>query len=373
VRLTGRVVTPTEVITDAVVRVSGGRIEAVGPSDGGPADKTAAWILPGFVDLHVHGGGGHSFTSADPDAALAAARFHAGHGTTTTLASLVAAPIDHLHAATVALRPLVEQGVLHGVHYEGPYLSSLRCGAQNPAYLRPVDLVELAGLLDLGGIRMMTIAPELPNGLAAIELLRDRGVIAAVGHTDATYEQTLAAVAAGATVGTHVCNGMRPIHHREPGPIVALLDSPSVVCEQIADGVHLHDGMLRHAIASAGPARVALITDAIDAAGMPDGQYELGGQRVRVADGVARLETPERPIAGSTLTMDAALRRAVHSGVSIVDAAAMAASTPARALSLDGELGAIIVGHRADLVLLDDELRVIDVLRAGESYPENLV
>jgi N-acetylglucosamine-6-phosphate deacetylase len=161
---------------------------------------------------------------------------------------------------------------------------------------------------------------------------------------------------------------MRPMHHREPGPIVALLDAPGVVCEQIADGVHLHDGMLRHVVRVAGPARVALVTDAVAAAGRPDGEYELGGRPVTVSGGIARL-VDGGAIAGSTGTMDAAVRRVVHSGASLVDAATMAATTPARVLGLEGEIGSIVAGHRADLVLLDEELRVSGVLRQGRPYP----
>ena len=365
----GRVVTPGGVIEDGVVRIAAGRITDVSPAGRTRiVSATAAWIVPGFVDIHVHGGGGHTFTTGDPTQARATAAFHARFGTTTMLASLVTAPRELLHEATMALRPLVYEGVLAGLHLEGPYLSPARCGAQNPAHLRDPDLAELGRLLDLGGVRMVTLAPELPGALDAISLLRRRGVVAAIGHTDATYEQTLAAVEAGASVGTHVCNAMRPVHHRDPGPIVALLDAPSVVCEQVADGVHLHDGMLRHTVRAAGPDRVALITDAMAATGMPDGQYELGGQTVRVAGGVARLAN-DGTIAGSTLTMDAAVRRTVHSGVDIAAAAAMASTTPARALGLEQEVGAIVPGLRADLVLLDDELHVIDVFRRGRRHP----
>src|SRR5262249_32453811 len=269
VRLRGRVVTPTRIIEDGEVRIDGDRIAGVGRTRS-RAKPDAAWILPGFVDMHVHGGGGPSFTTGDPSAAREAARFHGRHGTTTLLASLVTAPIVHMRQSTVALKALVDDGTLAGLHYEGPYLSAKRCGAQNPEHLRDPDPSQLTKLLALGGVRMVTIAPELPRAQEAIALLRNTGVIAAVGHTDATYEQTRAAIAAGATVGTHVCNGMRPVHHREPGPVVALLDAPTVVCEQIPDGVHLHEGMLRHAIRAAGPDRIALITDAIDAAGMSD-------------------------------------------------------------------------------------------------------
>jgi N-acetylglucosamine-6-phosphate deacetylase len=367
----GSVVTPAGIVTDGVVEVSGDKItevRAATPADDTGDHRTGAWIVPGFVDIHVHGGGGYTFTTGDAGQARGAAEFHLGHGTTTMVASLVTAPHTLLRQATVAFAPLIAEGVLAGVHYEGPYLSEVRCGAQNPAYLRHPDRAELAELLDLGGVRMVTIAPELPGALDAIGLLVERGVVAAVGHTDATYEQTLAAIGAGASVGTHVCNGMRPIHHREPGPIVALLRATGVVCEQVADGIHLHDGMLGLAVQTAGPARVALITDAMAAAGMPDGEYDLGGQAVNVADGVARLATGEAgggSIAGSTLTMDAAFRHAVHSGISIVDAAAMASTTPASVLGLSEEVGAITPGRRADLVILDEDLRVTAVARAG--------
>jgi N-acetylglucosamine-6-phosphate deacetylase len=189
------------------------------------------------------------------------------------------------------------------------------------------------------------------------------GVVAAIGHTDATYEQTRAGVAAGATVGTHVFNGMRPPHHREPGPVFGLLGAASVVCEFVADGVHLHDGTLAFAAGVTGPARAALITDAMDAAGMPDGSYDLGGQDVVVAGRVARLAR-DGAIAGSTLTMDAALRQAVGAGIDLVDAARMAATTPARAIGL-ADRGAVAPGLRADLVILAEDLTVKQVIRAG--------
>jgi N-acetylglucosamine-6-phosphate deacetylase len=366
VRIHGRVVTPTGVLDDTSVRIEGDRIADVSP--GAPrrkADLVGAWVVPGFVDLHVHGGGGYTFTTGEPEQAGGVVEFHRRHGTTTMLASLVTASRRDTLDQTAALAPLVHSGEIAGVHLEGPYLSTARCGAQNPAHLRDPDPAELADLIGLGVVRSATVAPELPGGLAAIEWLRDHGIVAAVGHTDANYEQALAAVTAGATLATHLCNAMRPIHHRDPGAIIALLDNPGVVCEAVADGMHLHDGMLRHIIGVAGPDRVALVTDAIDAAGMPDGEYKLGGQEVSVADGIARLPS-SGVLAGSTLTMAAALRRTIHSGVSIVDAARMASTTPARVLGLDGDLGTVEPGRRADLVLLDDDLHIVAVLRRGE-------
>ncbi len=359
-QVTGRIVTPAGVV-DGTLTVAGTRIDGIA---GGPSGID--WIVPGFVDIHTHGGGGHTFTRGDADAARAAAAFHLGHGTTTLLASLVSSPFGLMKEATAAFAPLVREGVLAGIHFEGPYLSAVRCGAQNPAYLRDPSIEELTELIKLGdgAVTMVTIAPERDGALAAIELLAAHDVVAAIGHTDATWEQTLAGVTAGATVGTHVFNGMRPPHHREPGPVFGLLGAPSVICELVADGHHLHDGTLAFAAAVTGPHRAALITDAMDAAGMPDGRYELGGQAVVVTDRVARLER-DGAIAGSTLTMDAALRRAVGAGIDMVDACTMASTTPARALGLSADLGALEAGLRADLVVLTPDLQVRRVMRAG--------
>jgi N-acetylglucosamine-6-phosphate deacetylase len=374
VKVSGRVVTPEGVIQTGDVYIEGSTIAAVlpspGPSLGPPVEEDPSsrhWIVPGFVDIHVHGGGGHTFTTGDADQARLAAAFHLSRGTTTMLASLVSSPFELMLSATKAFAPLVADGVLAGIHFEGPYLSQRRCGAQNPAFLRDPSTVELSSLVEAGGgaVRMVTVAPERPGALEAIELLVRLGVVAAIGHTDATYEQTLAAVAAGGSVGTHLFNGMRPVHHREPGPILALLSSPSVVCELIADGTHLHDGALAFAASVTGPDRAALITDAMAAAGMGDGEYELGSLAVTVSGGVARL-AGEGAIAGSTLTMDAALRRAVGAGLSIVDASRMASGTPAAAIGLSSSVGAIRPGLRADLVELSEDLQVVRVMRGGE-------
>ena len=363
-RVTGRVVTPAGVLDNGVVSVSRGRITSVTES---ASVHSGRWIVPGFVDIHVHGGGGYTFTTGDPDEARGAAAFHLRHGTTTMLASLVSSPFELMLAATKAYAPLVAEGVLAGVHFEGPYLSRIRCGAQNPAYLRDASVAELGTLIEAGGgtVRMVTLAPERPGALESIDLLVRHGVVAALGHTDATYEQTRAGIAAGATVGTHVFNGMRPPHHREPGPVFALLGAPSVVCEFVADGHHLHDGALAFATSVTGPDRAALVTDAMAAAGMPDGAYDLGGQQVTVSGGVARL-TEGGSIAGSTLTMTAALRHAVHIGLSIVDACRMVSTTPANAIGLGTEVGAVRTGLRADLVELSEDLEVVRVMRAGK-------
>ena len=378
--LRGRVVTPEEV-GPGEVRTEGDRIvsvrldrDASGHAARAAGAPAAHLIVPGFVDIHSHGGGGYAFTSGDAAAARAAAGFHLRHGTTTIQASLISAPTERLRAAVQALAPLVAEGVLAGVHLEGPYLALARRGAHDPAYLRDPSPAELTDLLaaGAGAVRMVTLAPERPGALDAVRLLAAQQVVAAIGHTDASYEQTRAAVAAGATVATHLANGMRPVHHRAPGPVVALLEAPEVVCELIADGAHLHDGMLAFLARAAGPARTALITDATAAAGMPDGAYDLDGRPVTVSGGVVRLAPAEGdpasgdgPLAGSTLTMDAALRRAVGAGLPIVEAVRMAATTPARAIGLGATLGALAPGLRADLVELDRDLQVVRVVRAG--------
>ncbi|XVV12332.1 N-acetylglucosamine-6-phosphate deacetylase [Actinoplanes sp. CA-131856] len=357
-RIGGRIVRPGAVV-EGYVEVDGPAILEVTAGNNAGDDV----IVPGFVDIHCHGGGGHTFTTGDAGSARAAAAFHLGHGTTTMLASLVSSPFELMRDATAAYLPLIEEGVIAGVHYEGPYLSEARCGAQNPAYLRDPSIDELQELIKTAAVRLVTIAPELPGALEAIAFLRENGVAAAVGHTDATYEQTLAGVRAGAAVGTHLFNGMRPPHHREPGPVIGLLSSP-VVCELIADNTHLHPGMLSFAARTAGPDKAALITDAMDATGMADGTYDLGGQEVTVADGVARLAR-NGSIAGSTLTMDVALRNTVAAGVSLPDAVAMASTTPARVLGLADQTGALEAGLSADLVVLNPDLTVKRVMRRG--------
>jgi N-acetylglucosamine-6-phosphate deacetylase len=369
--LSGTLITPDRAVAGSV-RVRDDRIIEVAPGPGGPN-----LIVPGFVDLHCHGGGGFPFPDAEPEQARGAARFHLRHGTTTLMASLISAPRPGLLASVATLAPLVGEGTLAGIHLEGPYLSARRCGAHDPADLRDPSGPELAELVEVGAgtVRMVTMAPERDGALAAIGWLAARGVLPAIGHTDATYHQSRAAIGAGAAVATHLWNGMRPLHHREPGPVAALLEAPEVTCELIPDGIHLHEAALRLATRATGPERLALVTDAIAAAGLGDGEFDLAGRRVVVSDRAARLATerPDRtghsdhpaPLAGSTLTMDAALRRTAAAGIPLVQAVRMAATTPARTLGLAGEVGALVPGLRADLVVLDPDLNLLQVMRAG--------
>ena len=366
----GKVTASDAVLDPGWVEIRGEQVVALGagaPLRHPDEDLSGRVVVPGFVDIHVHGGDGAAYTSGDPDDARRAAALHLRHGTTTSMASLVTADIAALERQITALADLVEGGILAGIHLEGPWLSPAHRGAHDPDLLRPADRASVQRLLTAGrgAIRMVTIAPEIDGGIDAIHQILDAGAVAAIGHTDATYDQTRQALDAGARVGTHLFNAMRAVHHREPGPVIALLEDPRACIELVADGVHLHPAALRHAARAAGPDRTILVTDAMAAAGAPDGAYRLGSLDVQVTAGVARLARGGA-IAGSTLTMDAAFRHAVHTaGMTVPDAVRAAATVPAATLGLP-QVGSLRAGNRADLVVLDATLAVTRVMRAGQ-------
>ncbi len=365
-----RLVTRTGVINDAALLLEGGRIASLLADFDGTADEDlSGWTVPGFVDTHCHGGGGGDYTDGDPESALVARAFHLRGGTTTTFASLVSAEIDVLCERIRALRPLVAEGHFVGIHLEGPFLSPAKRGAHDPDLLRNPDPASVEELLAAGegAISMITMAPELPGAVAAMARFRAEGVRLAFGHSDADAMITEQSLAAGVTVVTHLFNAMRPIHHRDPGPIPMLLTSPLPVLEMISDGFHLHPDVLLMIIAAAGPDRIALITDAFVGAGQPDGEFRLGNRRVAMRDGQARLVDDEGglgSIASSSLTMGQAVENLVSYGVPVADAARMAATTPARGHGLEA-VGVIEAGARADLCVLDDAGALQGVLHGG--------
>ncbi|MGY1709048.1 N-acetylglucosamine-6-phosphate deacetylase [Geodermatophilus sp. SYSU D00758] len=364
----GDVATPGGVLAGGWVHVTGDRLTGVGAGPAPAAERVldcaGRTLVPGFVDVHQHGAGGAAYDGGAEDARTALA-VHRAAGTTTALASLVSLPPAALDRALGELAGLVQDGELAGVHLEGPWLAPGRCGAHDPAVLRPPTAGEVARVAGAGCVRMVTLAPELPGGLDAVRRLADAGVVPAVGHTDAGFAAVRAAVDAGARVATHLLNAMPAPAGREPGPVLALLADERVTVELIADGVHLHPAWERHVLAAAGPGRVALVSDAMAAAGMPDGSYALGGLAVTVRAGQARLAAGGAP-AGGTATAAALFRRAVSDlGLSVADAARVCATTPAAALGL-ADAGALEAGRRADVVLLDGRLDVRGVLRAGE-------
>ena len=374
-----RTVLPTGIVDDGRVVVEGARITAAtgdgtrsphSPAEPGTVtvDLSGHWLVPGFVDLHNHGGGGASFTSGSVEDVLTGIRTHREHGTTTLVASTVTEETDQLVQRAGLLSELAEQGDLAGIHFEGPFISPCRKGAHSAALLRDPDPAEVRKLVDAarGRARMVTLATEHPGGLDSVRLLVEQGVIAAVGHTDATYEQTVAAIDAGATVATHLFNAMPTLGHRAPGPVTALLEDERVTVELINDGTHLHPAALKLAFRHAGAARVAFITDAMDAAGFGDGRYLLGPLEVEVSEGVARL-VEGGSIAGSTLTLDRAFQRAVTvDGLPVEDVVAALSANPARLLGKADEVGSLAPGTYADLVVLDEEFTLKGVMRRGD-------
>jgi N-acetylglucosamine-6-phosphate deacetylase len=363
----GSVIAPDAVYSPGWVDIRADRIVGCGagePPRAADFSYPESTLAAGYVDIHTHGGGGSSFN--DADTAVAVARItatHRAHGTTTMMASLVTAPLEEFERSVSALAGLVEQGVLAGIHLEGPWLSPAHRGAHDESLLREPDAESVDRLMRAGRgtVRMVTIAPELTGGLAAVRQIVGFGAVAAVGHTDANYDLTRQAIAAGSTAGTHVFNAMRQIHHREPGPALALLEDPSVFAELIADGVHLHPAIVRFIIES--PSRPVFVTDAMAAAGADEGEYKLGGLDVSVSDGQARLA--DGTIAGSVLTLSEAVRYAVHTaGVPVEVAVRAATQNPADMIGL-ADRGRLAPGHRADLIVLDAALQVTATLQAG--------
>jgi N-acetylglucosamine-6-phosphate deacetylase len=374
-----RVVTPAGTLRSGTVVVHGGVITAVGGQRLGDAgapvhDLGGAWLVPGFVDMHLHGGGGAWIFSADLEEVGQAVRFHLGHGTTSMLASIATSPLDSMLAsasvvARAAAGPLAP--ALAGIHLEGPFINRERSGAQDPEAIRDPDPAAMERLLEAcaGWARVVTVAPELAGGLELVRQIVRSGAVPAVGHTQAAYEEATAAIDAGARVSTHLFNAMPGLHHRNLGTVGAALSREEVVCELVNDGVHLRPEVVRVVFQAAGARRVALVTDSIAAAGMADGDYDFGRVPLRVRGGIARLGDG-RTIAGSTLTMDAALRRAVQEvGIPMEDAVTAASSTPARAIGIGGRTGSIEPGKAADLVVLDDDLEVVAVMAAGRWVP----
>ncbi|MFF3503623.1 N-acetylglucosamine-6-phosphate deacetylase [Streptomyces sp. NPDC003247] len=361
------VVLPGGTVRGGRVVVDGTRIAATAPDGVQVIDARGHWLVPGFVDLHNHGGGGASFSGPAEDV-LRAVRTHRRHGTTTLVASTVTDDMDLLVRQAGLLSELAEQGDIAGIHFEGPFISPCRKGAHSEKLLRDPDPAQVRKLVDAarGRAKMLTLATELPGGLDSVRLLVEHGVIAAVGHTDATYEQTVEAIEAGATVATHLFNAMPVLGHRAPGPIAALLEDERVTVELINDGVHLHPAALELAFRHAGAGRVAFITDAMDAAGSADGRYLLGPLEVEVSEGVARL-VDGGSIAGSTLTLDRAFRRAVTvDRLPVEDVVEALSATPARLLGVDDRVGSLEPGKDADLVLLDEDFALKGVMRRGE-------
>ncbi len=381
------------------ITIEGAHIQAVGcPADepGAVIDASDMIVMPGFIDVHTHGGGGYNLHSVDASEIHAYAAWAAETGVTSFLIGVVGAPgalpEAQLNAAVTAIdswkrgagaratngsesaeaqlrqAPAAKGAEPLGIHLEGPYINVKRRGAHMPTWLRLPDAGEVERVLTLtdGHLRLITLAPELPGAAPMIRRLVEAGITVSIGHTDATYEQTLEAVQLGITHATHCCNAMRPIHHRDPGPLGAIAQAPQVFGELIADGVHVHPAMMSILVKVLGPKRTIVITDALSAAGLAeDTKFDFAGQPAQLVHGAARLA--DGTITGSVLTMDQALRNIVQmTGVSLQEAVGMLTINPAQAARVAGRKGRLQAGYDADLAIFDQSLRLQATICQGK-------
>jgi len=378
-----RALTPTEEIIDAAVVIEDGIITAVGrreeiiaPKGAKDHDARIHILVPGFVDVHIHGAGAHDVMEATSEALGIVARTVARHGTTSLVATTVTAPTDEICTSLEGIARYIQSPAnqkppgsplaqVTGSHLEGPFIHPQRRGVHPPESLAQPSVATLKRFVQSanGCARILTLAPELPGALETIDAARAAGLTVAIGHTDATYEQAHSGIEHGAHHAVHVFNAMRPFSHRETGVLGAVLTDPTVTAEVIADGIHVDDPAIRLLLAAKGTQRVILVSDGTAATGMPDGVYRLGPFEFTVRDGVCR--NSEGRLAGSTLTLDRAVRHLVSLGISLREAVQMATLNPANRLGLAGKKGVIAPGADADLVLLNEKLEVAGVMTRG--------
>jgi N-acetylglucosamine-6-phosphate deacetylase len=384
--LAGCAITPTEEISDAVVLVEDDRILAVGRRDAVPIPRSAlqfqmphATLVPGFIDVHVHGAGGQDVMRATPESLAVVATTLARRGTTSFLATTVTASPEMLCSSASGIadyitsqsnaapsgNPMAE---LLGIHFEGPFISRTRRGVHPEQWIAGASPELFRQLLDAarGRARILTLAPELPGALAVVDAARSVGIVVSLGHTDATYEQAVAAIARGARHAAHVFNAMRPFSHRDTGVLGAVLTSEEVTAELIADGVHVHPAAMKLLLKAKGVEGITLVSDGTAATGMADGCYRLGDFDVDVNGGVVR--NKEGKLAGSALTLDRALRTMVSLGVPLQGAVQMLTLNPARELGLEKTKGVLAPGADADLVFLNEALEIVKVVTRGAGF-----
>ncbi|MFF2018736.1 N-acetylglucosamine-6-phosphate deacetylase [Paenibacillus sp. NPDC058177] len=378
--LYGKVLTPNGLIPQGVLAISGERILYAGEAHELPS-AYANWeashhdndlLLPGFVDVHVHGGAGYDFMYSDNDSIDAITKFHSTQGTTTMLATTMTATkadIDRvLEEVHVYLSKEMPYAQLAGVHLEGPFISHKWPGAQNPEHIVPanIDWLEQWEHTYPGMIRQVTLAPEREGALEAIRWLRKHDITAALGHTDATYEEVIAAADAGLNQAVHTFNAMTPLHHRKPGTVGAVLSDKRIRGEIIADGIHVHPAMVALLAQLKNDGNLLLITDAMSATGLSDGEYKIGDLPVTVKDGIATLRDNPGALAGSTLTMIRGFQFLIQqAGISLEEASRAASLTPAVSLGLEQKIGSLEAGKQADILLLDDKLQLQEVWIRG--------
>jgi len=362
----GGMIVHVDAVKPGDLRIENGHIAE--PGDTTPTDVIDAqglYVSPGFIDLQVNGGIGHNFEDASPVEIRTIVDFYVSHGTTGLLPTTVTAPIERIRATIDRVKQIDHPAIL-GMHIEGPFISEARKGAQNPEYILKPSVDKFNELLtgNEGFIKIVTLAPERSGADQLISRMREIGAVPSLGHSDATYEQALVAIERGIGLFTHMFNGMRKFHHRAPGAVGAALVS-NVMVELIADGIHVHPGAMKLLYKVKGPNQVCLITDAISAAGLEDGEYQLGGLQVFVKDATARLA--DGTLAGSTLTLDKAVKNFMEAtGCSLPEAVRAASLNPAKLLGIDDRKGSVEVGKDADLVVLDKDFKVHYTIIKGE-------
>ncbi|MCC2686811.1 MAG: N-acetylglucosamine-6-phosphate deacetylase [Paenibacillaceae bacterium] len=371
-----QIVTPNPPIQMGSVAIEDGKIKGILPMDAEPSNVDqiveghGRILIPGMIDVHINGAEGYDMMDGSARSVEEVSKSCARSGCTGFLATSVSSSIEDLLGMVAGVSRLIgrEPGAfIAGIHMEGPYLHPKRKGMQNEKFLRHPDLAEMKQILDgaKGLIRMVTLAPELPGGMDLISMLLQEQIIVSIAHSDATYEEAMQAFALGASHVTHCFNGMRPIHHRDPGLVLAALEENHVSIQAIVDGVHLHPAIVRLMYREKGAEKMVLVTDAMQAMGLGDGEYVFGGHQVQVANGVARLQ--DGSLASSTVTMNEALKHTVHSGIPFHDAVLMATQTPADLLGLKHK-GRIEEGADADLVLINSEFEVVWTMLGGKLF-----
>lgn len=367
-------VTPSHVISKGWLLIREGKIAALGageqPSIEGAAtlDAGGRTLLPGFIDVHVHGGAGCEAMDAEPDGLRKMAAYYAQHGVTSFLATTWTDSHDRIARALEAIAELIgpqpDGATLLGAHVEGPYLNPDRCGAQSTTHIRRAAPDETLPLLDIGGIRLLALAPEYPENHWLIRECVRRGITVSAAHTAANYEQMQAAVQMGVRQTTHTFNAMTGLHHREPGTVGAALTLPELSCELIADTIHVHPAVMQILYAAKGRDGVILITDAIRGAGMPDGDYPIDDRVVHIMNGTARLS--DGTLAGSTLTMDRALYNLMQAtSKPLAELWPTSSLNAARAIGVSARKGSLEIGKDADLVLVDDDINIQMTIAEG--------
>lgn len=372
----GRVLRGADCIKDGVVVFEGGTIGYAGPAQDSPAPKgrllhaAGNYVSAGFIDLHMHGGGGKNFLDGRGDSFRDIAATHARYGTTCLLATLGVAPLDVLCGQLSLVRRLREEGrggSILGVHLEGPYINPAQAGAHPRQHIRPFDQGSLNAILDCAGgvLKMMTLAPEIEGVGTLIELLIARGIVCAAGHSNAGVRESRAAFDAGVRHVTHLFNAMSGLHHRQPGLAAAALMDDRVTAELIVDGVHLHPLMVNIALRVKGWSGVLLVTDCMKALDSDGGELTVGGRRISVRDGAAYLE--DGTLCGTMLTMNRAVRNVREfTGASLGEVVKLATINPARVLGLEGRKGSLDAGKDADIIIFDDDINMKTVIIGGE-------